>query len=175
MSHYCLSSISVYSLSFWVGLVVGTGLTAGCNNYNGWASHNNRRTKSSHHSHARTPPPETQVPPRLGVTQTKRKGKLDPESPQNPQNAIARAKKVPPSKQRIIFDTSLKIMNYYQPITAIYESEGANYIETFINLFVGFYNKFDNMDLNHVKTIIRPNNVYPSTCRATSSSISSKP
>lgn len=51
-------------------------------------------------------------------------------------------------------------MNYYQPMEAkVDDYEHINYIETFINLFVEFYNKFQDMDLTHIKTIIRPNNV----------------
>jgi hypothetical protein len=51
-------------------------------------------------------------------------------------------------------------MNYYQPMEVKCENfEGVNYIETIINVFVEFYNKFQGMDLTHIKTIIRPNNV----------------
>ena len=51
-------------------------------------------------------------------------------------------------------------MNYHKPISReIDDFDGVNFIEQFINLYVAFYNQFDNMDLMHIKTIIRPNNV----------------
>ncbi len=59
------------------------------------------------------------------------------------------------------------MMNYYQPTQAgVDYYEHINYIETYINLFVEFYNKFSDLDLTHIKTIIRPNNVDTPSIRA---------